>query len=337
MSSPILPATLALPMRPGEGIDTTDVDEIVEVVTRAIAPHRVAVMDRGQDFRACQTLRRIGDLGLMQIGYNAAVAVRAEDCGPSFLVKMAVSGGARIRAGRGTVDTGADRGAVFGPDTPLAFDYSADCAHLVLRLDATRLERQCAALLGDAGLHRALTFDLGIALDRPAGQNWLRLMRYLLDEPAAGTGSVLASAPLALASLDQMVMTTLLSMQPNSYSELLLRPASPALPFYVKRAEAYIEAHLEEPLSIAELAAIAGVSARSLQTGFQQFRGTTPMAHLRALRLSRAHDELLAADPQRTSVTDIAMRWGFSHLGKFAVAYKQRFGESPRETLGRWR
>ena len=105
----------------------------------------------------------------------------------------------------------------------------------------------------------------------------------------------------------------------------------------MKRAEAYIEAHLDEPLSIAELAAIAGVSARSLQTGFQQFRGTTPMAHLRALRLKRAHDELLAADPQRTSVTDIAMRWGFSHLGKFAVAYKQRFGESPRDTLGRWR
>ena len=132
-------------------------------------------------------------------------------------------------------------------------------------------------------------------------------------------------------------MTTLLLAQPHTYSDLFQQPEPAVAPFYVKRAEAYIEAHLDEPLSIAELAAAAGVSARSLQTGFQQFRGTTPMAHLRALRLKRAHDELLAADPQRTSVTDIAMRWGFSHLGKFAVAYKQRFGESPRDTLGRWR
>jgi AraC-like DNA-binding protein len=335
VSSLLLPATLALPIRPGEGIETADVDEIVEVVTRTIAPHRISVTDRGRNFKARQTLLRIGDLGLMQIGYNTSVAVRANDCGPSFLVKMPVSGGARIRAGNATVETGPDRGAVFGPDTPLAFDYSADCAHLVLRLDSARLERQCAALLGEAGLQRALSFDLGIALDRPAGQNWLRLMRYMLDELNAGPGSMLASTPLALASLDQMVMTTLLSMQPNSYSALLLCPASPALPFYVKRAEAYIEAHLDEPVSILKLAAAAGVSARSLQTGFQQFRGTTPMAHLRALRLKRAHDELLAADPRRASVTDIAMRWGFSHLGKFAVAYKERFGESPRDTLGR--
>ena len=47
--------------------------------------------------------------------------------------------------------------------------------------------------------------------------------------------------------------------------------------------------------------------------------------------------ELVAADPRRASVTDIAMRWDFSLFGKFAVAYKVRFGESPRDTLGRRR
>jgi transcriptional regulator GlxA family with amidase domain len=144
-------------------------------------------------------------------------------------------------------------------------------------------------------------------------------------------------SPLVAAQFEQLVMTTLLLAQPHSYSDLFLQPQPAIAPFHVKRAEAYIEAHLDEPVTIGTLAAVAGVSARSLQAGFQQFRDTTPMAHVRALRLQRAHDELLAADPQRTSVTDVAMQWGFVHLGKFAGAYKRRFGESPSETLRRWR
>lgn len=124
-------------------------------------------------------------------------------------------------------------------------------------------------------------------------------------------------------------MTTLLLGQGHNHSELFQRPQAALAPFYVKRAEAYIEANLDQPLSVAELAAQAGVSARSLQAGFQQYRGTTPMAYLRELRLKRVHEALLSADPQHSSVTDIALQSGFGHLGKFSVAYKQRFGESP--------
>ena len=56
------------------------------------------------------------------------------------------------------------------------------------------------------------------------------------------------------------------------------------------------------------------------------------MALLRELRLQRAHDELLSAGPG-AQVTDIALRWGFCHLGRFSQSYLQAFGESPRQTL----
>jgi transcriptional regulator GlxA family with amidase domain len=101
----------------------------------------------------------------------------------------------------------------------------------------------------------------------------------------------------------------------------------------VKRAEAYIEAHFTELLSLAEIAAHAGVSARGLQNGFQNFRQMTPMAFLRSVRLQHARRALLKADPATSTVTEIAMSCGFSHMGDFAAIYKRAFSEPPSQTL----
>jgi transcriptional regulator GlxA family with amidase domain len=137
--------------------------------------------------------------------------------------------------------------------------------------------------------------------------------------------------------LEQTVLTGFLLSQTHTYSDALLRPQSAAAPFYVKRAEAFIEAHFSEPLSLADIAAHAGVSARSLQNGFQNFRNTTPMGFLRSLRLKHAHEMLLLSDPSTVTVTEIALRCGFGHLGEFATVYRHTFGEAPRQTLARAR
>ncbi|WP_420233116.1 AraC family transcriptional regulator [Pseudomonas sp. ABY48] len=57
-----------------------------------------------------------------------------------------------------------------------------------------------------------------------------------------------------------------------------------------------------------------------------------PMAYLRNLRLEQVHLEL-SRQQQDASVTDIAFKWGFAHLGRFAQEYKKRYGEAPSTTL----
>ena len=84
-----------------------------------------------------------------------------------------------------------------------------------------------------------------------------------------------------------------------------------------------------------DIAAAAGVSIRTLLEGFRHFRGTTPMAALRAMRLKAVRGELLVAAGRATSVTDIALKWGFINLGRFAEAYRKRYGELPSQTLRR--
>ena len=84
---------------------------------------------------------------------------------------------------------------------------------------------------------------------------------------------------------------------------------------------------------VEELAEMAGVSARTLQTAFRRFRNTTPMTHLREVRLELARTELARAQRNSGSVASIAHLCGFGHLGRFATDYKARFNESPSQTL----
>ncbi|MNG18294.1 Regulatory protein PchR [compost metagenome] len=99
--------------------------------------------------------------------------------------------------------------------------------------------------------------------------------------------------------------------------------------------ERYIEEHAHEAISIVEMAEHVGVSSRSLFAGFRRFRNTSPMLYLKEVRLRRVHEELQQGSAGSTTVTAVAFRWGFSHLGHFTTDYKRRFGESPSETLAR--
>ena len=84
---------------------------------------------------------------------------------------------------------------------------------------------------------------------------------------------------------------------------------------------------------LSELCATANVSERTLQYAFHDIMGMSPLTYLHRLRLHRARDELRKATSRSTTVTDVAMNWGFWHFGEFSRAYKNCFGEVPSKTL----
>ncbi|MEX5303933.1 helix-turn-helix transcriptional regulator [Kocuria sabuli] len=144
------------------------------------------------------------------------------------------------------------------------------------------------------------------------------------------------SNPLLRAEMTRSLVTALLHTFPNSFLERLRAPA-PA-PWTgsggVRRAVAFIDAHLSEPIGLAEIAAAARMSPRGLQAAFRREKETTPLGYLRAGRLEAAHADLVAADPATgVSVAVIAARWGFAHPGRFAAAYRDRYGQAPSVTL----
>ena len=108
------------------------------------------------------------------------------------------------------------------------------------------------------------------------------------------------------------------------------------LPRSLKRATEKLEAEPERPWRLCDLASACGVSPRTLQKHFIRFLGRAPRTFLRQLRFERARRELLGGC-EHASVTDIATRCGFAHLGRFATDYHRRYGESPSATLRRAR
>jgi AraC-like DNA-binding protein len=86
---------------------------------------------------------------------------------------------------------------------------------------------------------------------------------------------------------------------------------------------------------LSELCATANVSERTLQYAFRDIMGRSPLTYLHRLRLHRARDELRKAEGGTTSVTDVALNWGFWHFGEFSRAYKNCFEELPSATLRR--
>src|SRR6266849_11075970 len=103
----------------------------------------------------------------------------------------------------------------------------------------------------------------------------------------------------------------------------------------VERTEKLALADLDEPLHISSLCRALAVSERTLRKAFHKTYGLPPCRHLRMLRLSEARRALLSADCELTTVTAVAMCFGFVELGRFSVEYRKVFGESPSQTLYR--
>jgi len=206
---------------------------------------------------------------------------------------------------------------------------SENHAGIALELPYARI----AALL-ESLIERPVGADLQLSpaldLSTEAGASVARLIAYIEAE-LAQPGSLLANSAVG-ASLEATLIRALLVTQQHQFSSLLERPAPAAAPYNVRRAEAYMQAHADENISLDRLAEVAGCSVRSLQMAFRQSRGTTPGKMLRQIRLERAHQYLLAAGGSET-VGSIALRHGFTNQGRFAREYRARFGIRPLETL----
>jgi len=108
------------------------------------------------------------------------------------------------------------------------------------------------------------------------------------------------------------------------------------LPRGLKKAIEWLESEPARPWRVGELAVLSGVAPRTLQKHFHRFLDQAPLAFLRDLRIGRIRQELLRG-AQETNITEIATRFGFVHLGRFAIQYRHRYGETPSATLRRSR
>lgn len=112
-----------------------------------------------------------------------------------------------------------------------------------------------------------------------------------------------------------------------------LRSSVPAASQLAECAGEWIDSNISGPITLDALAGQFGVSGRWLQKSFMAYWGLTPMDYVTTRRLMLARSSLMSADGP--SVTSVAVRCGFTHLGRFAGLYREAYGESPSETVAR--
>jgi transcriptional regulator GlxA family with amidase domain len=168
-------------------------------------------------------------------------------------------------------------------------------------------------------------------LNTRAAYDWFGLVRILARE-AGRTDGVLTHR-LAVDNLQRLLVQGLLLIQPHNYAEELAAEERHASAAVVNRAVDLMHEYPETSWDTPELAHAAGVTARALQKAFQRSGHPPPMTYLRRVRLESVRTELTNSDMGATTVTAVAGRWGFLHLGRFADQYRRQFGESPSETL----
>jgi AraC-like DNA-binding protein len=166
----------------------------------------------------------------------------------------------------------------------------------------------------------------------PTTASVLLLLQHMVTE-IDRPGSLL-EVPAAVASFEHALINFMLFGMNHNLSESLRATPNYAGAEQVKRVEEYIEANAPNPIDMNTLARITGHSASAIFRAFRKHRDYTPMQFLLNVRMRLVRQHLVQATPT-SSVTAIAMKSGFFHLGRFAAEYRLRFGESPSQTLKR--
>ena len=308
---------------------TRDLDEARERVAAVFCPHRLETQGRQAGFDARHHHLAGQRLSLNYIEYGARTLIAPGELGGFYLLQIPLSGGAEISNGTGRYLSSPTQAAVLNPHLPTRMVWEAGTRQVLVQIARAAMQDHLAAALGGPS-DRPLTFEGPLDLTAGPGAALKRLILWLVAETDAGAPPI--GPGLMARQIESTVLTGLIEAGGHDHAALMQRHRAAPRPRHLRLAEGFIHAHLDQPITLEEVAAAAGISPRGLQMAFRAHRGTTPLGFWREARLARAHADLTAAPPG-TTVTQVALRWGFSHFGRFSELYRARYGLSPRDTL----
>ncbi len=308
---------------------SSSLDEFEATMSGLLRPCRIAGQPR-ESYRTEVRHVRMRRLGLTLVRLGGRARVQVERHGSLALLQIPLAGSFASHDPRGEsrVYAAGEAAELVAPSCALDLEFAPATRMLILDLSAG-----AAAVPGlSSAFETARGRDGGLSLSGSAGGALSRLAGYIMGEieadPHALQGSAFADR------LEDCLLTALAdALAPTRPSSVpAIAPSACAIPHYVQRAERFMADNLDQPITLDDIAAAAGTSARTLHRVFRSARGETPLGMLKALRLERVHGELAAGRAGQGDIARLAMAFGFNHLGLFAAAYRARFGVLPSAT-----
>lgn len=249
---------------------------------------------------------------------SSDVGVRTDRFDGSYYVNLAVSGEVRTQRGDERMVNTVRNAAVFNPGDRQLLAPGPDGVESVgIRLSHELVEDELTALLGHPA-DGPLRFDFALDFTQPHAHG-IRMVVEAMLQQWSSDDDIFRHPAVQHVQVRSFVAGLLLSHRHN-FSDGLETGHTPLRPRPLRRALDFVEANLGQHITLADIAAAAGCSARTVTEAFREHLGVTPMTHLRHRRLERVRAELLGGTD---SVSAIATRWGFFHLGRFALSYSR--------------
>jgi AraC-like DNA-binding protein len=308
---------------------TGDEAETEEFIRHMYVRNRTRFLAVSDDARFSATVADADGIAADHVRTTVDYAAATEPFG-YFSFLAVYRGHMRIRHGRD--ETVVPAGETTFYPLGIALDVGVfDAGAQILRLPAARL---AAVAQETAGIACAdLRFGSITPVSPAMNRHWSALIdlvsNILLDENSP------AAHPLLAEELTRTAAITALHTFPNTALTVAYQPGPGwVAPATVRRAAAFIQSHADQPVTLDQIAAAAGVSARALQYAFRRHYDTTPTGYLRRIRLELAEQDLRAAQPgSGLTVAAVAHRWGWTSPSQFTAAYRRRFGVPPSQTL----
>ncbi|PZR72438.1 MAG: AraC family transcriptional regulator [Stutzerimonas stutzeri] len=295
---------------------------VSDYVNQHVGSHCIRLPKSGRP-AASLSHRSFGSLDLCRISYGGSVRVTSPALETIYHLQVLLQGHCLWRGhGQEHYFTPGEL-LLINPDDPVDLTYSDDCEKFIVKLPARLIERACSDnhwQIPSDGVRFASRHQLQ-QLD-----GFASLLGLVCDEAESEQ-----SLPLVQEHYTRIIATKLLGLLSNNVSRQELAESSPSF----ERLVQFIDDNLKQDISLEQLAQLAHMSPRSLYALFDKHLGTTPKHYIRQRKLERVRACLSDPVARVRNVTEVALDYGFLHLGRFSESYRSAFGELPSDTLRR--
>lgn len=267
--------------------------------------------------------RSFDSLDLCRISYGGSVRVTSAALETVYHLQVLLQGHCLWRGAGEEHYFSPGELLLINPDDPVDLTYSDNCEKFIVKLPAKLIERACT----DGSWHSpacGVRFAPRHQLQQLEG--FTSLLGLVCDEAESEQ-----SLPMVREHYTRIIATKLLGLLSSNVSRVELPESNPSF----ERLVHFIDENLKQDISLEQLAKLAHISPRALYSMFDRQVGTSPKHFIRQRKLEKVHACLRDPSVKVRNVTEVALDYGFLHLGRFSESYKGAFGELPSDTLRR--
>lgn len=263
-------------------VRTPDIEEVRNALARVYVKPTVHLSSPAGVFDAAVNECRLQNVGLAYGTFGAPLCLEfpAADC---FLQILPIRGKGEIISRKKLLPLAVGTTATISPDAGFRARCDADYESLVLKIDKQALTEKLIAMTG-ATIGEPLRMEPQLDMARPSAKILYHYVPVLVQTLSAAVPPL---PPWWIAQTEQLLMAMFLCGHRHNYSHLIEEEAPDAASGQVQRVEEYIEAHWQQPITLEDLAQVAGVSAFSLFRSFKKSRGYSPLEFAAQVRARR--------------------------------------------------